>query len=190
MKLPKRGERILSNSSINLDVFEILAKQNYKKVYQSVYYYTNDKYISEDSVQQAFMIAYKNLNQLKSKDKFAAWVISIAINEAKRLLKYNNNAKITTITESHLNKLSNGKEENDIEIKEDINNLLNQLNHKETEILVLKYHADLTLPQIAKLLGISLSNAKVRLHRAKEKFRNLIDKDLNLTMGGRKSNGL
>ncbi|GAB6152060.1 sigma-70 family RNA polymerase sigma factor [Desulfosporosinus burensis] len=171
-------------SSKDLEIFEILAKQTYERVYQTVYYYTKDKYISEDAVQQAFVIAYNKLNQLEFKDKFASWVISIALNEAKRMLNNKNNDKITLLTDLHLGMLSDSSLENDIELKEDINNVLKRLNKKEHEILVLKYYADLTLHQIAMLLDINLSNAKVRLHRAKEKFRNLIDKDLNQNLGG------
>lgn len=163
---------------MDLDFFEILTKQNYDKVYKSIYIYTNDKYISEDAVQQAFVIAYKKLDQLKIKEKFASWVISIALNEAKRMLNSKNNAKVTHLTDLHLINLSDNKE-NDIDLKEDIDNILNRLKKKETEILVLKYYADLTLQQIADSLGINLSNTKVRLHRAKENFRNLLVQDLN-----------
>lgn len=165
-------------NSNNLDVFEILTKQNYKKVYQTVYSYTKDKHISEDAVQQAFIIAYKKLDQLKFKEKFASWVISIALNEAKRILNNKHNAKITPLTDLHLNILSDSKD-NNVELKEDIYNVLNKLKEKETEILVLKYYSDLTLQQIADFLGINLSNTKVRLHRAKENFRKLINQDLN-----------
>lgn len=79
------------SNNVNLDVFEILVKQNYKKVYQTVYTYTNDKYISEDAIQQSFMIAYNKLHQLNSKDKFASWVIAIALNEAKQCYDYLDN---------------------------------------------------------------------------------------------------
>ncbi len=163
----------MSLYGINLDVFEILVNQNYDKVYQTIYFYTKDKYISEDAIQQAFVIAYKKLDQLKTKDKFASWVISIALNEAKRMLKSKLNDKVIPLTDLHLNKLPDNKEK-DIDLKENIDNVLNKLKKKETEILVLKYYADLSLQQIADLLDISLSNTKVRLHRAKEKFRNLI----------------
>lgn len=77
-----------------------------------------------------------------------------------------------------------------MELKEDINSILNKLKQKETDILVLKYYADLTLQQIADLLEINLSNTKVRLHRAKEKFRKIIDKDDNQNMGGYISNDI
>ncbi|HBV85358.1 MAG TPA: sigma-70 family RNA polymerase sigma factor [Desulfosporosinus sp.] len=173
----------MSFSDANLDIFEILVKQHYKKVYQTVYTYTRDKYISEDAVQQAFLIAYKKIHQLNSKDKFASWVTSIALNEAKRMLNNKNNTTITSITGFHLNRLQDSKEF-DIELKEDVGNVLKKLKQKDMEILVYKYYADLTLQQIADLLGNKLSNTKVRLHRAKEAFRKLIDKDMNEDMGG------
>ncbi|EHQ88597.1 RNA polymerase sigma factor [Desulfosporosinus youngiae] len=130
----------MSFSGANLNIFEILVKQHYKKVYQTVYTYTKDKYISEDAVQQAFLIAYKKLHQLNSKDKFASWVTSIALNEAKRMLNNKNNTTITSITEFHLNRLQDSKEF-DIELKEDVGNVLKKLKQKDMEILVYKYYA-------------------------------------------------
>lgn len=164
-----------------LDFFEILTRQNYEKVYKTVFLYTKDKWISEDAVQQAFTIGYNKLDQLKSKDKFTSWIICIALNEAKRMLIEKYNARITPIADFHM-KLSHSNEI-DIELKEDVNNILCKLEKKEAEILVLKYYADFTLQQITDLLGINLSNAKVRLHRAKEKFRKMLDNDLQ-NMGG------
>ncbi|AFQ42240.1 RNA polymerase sigma factor [Desulfosporosinus meridiei] len=162
-----------------IDIFEILVKQNYEKVYKTIYFYTKDKYISEDAVQQAFVIAYSKLNQLNSKDNFASWVTSIALNEAKHMLKNNYHKKITPMTDFHKETLLYS-EEDDIVLKEDINNTLTKLKHKDNQILVLKYYADLTLQQISDLLGINLSNTKVRLHRAKEAFRKLINQDIDL----------
>ena len=156
----------MSHNRFDLDVFEILVKQNYKKVYQTIYTYTKDNLISEDAVQQSFIIAYNKLNQLESKDKFDSWVISIALNEAKHMLKNKNKKKITPITDFHIETLSYSEEDN-IDFKEDIDN----------EILVMKYYADLTLQQISDLLDISLSNTKVRLHSAKEAFRKLINQN-------------
>lgn len=170
--------RALSIHGINLDIFEILVKKNYEKIFKTVYSYTKDNYITEDAVQQAFVIAYKKLNQLNSKDKFDSWVTSIALNQAKHMLSRKNNKKIVPMTNLHLETLSYS-EEKDIDLKEDIDNALNKLEHKDSQILVLKYYADFTLQQISDLLGINLSNTKVRLHRAKEEFRKLINLDLN-----------
>lgn len=166
----------MSSIGRNLDVFEILVKQNYEIVYKSIYLYTKDKWIAEDAVQQAFIIAYNKLEQLKSKDKFASWVIAIALNEAKKMLNDKNNSKVTSLTLTPLRMMPDD-EECAIILKEDVRNILRKLEKKQTEILILKYYADLTMQQITDILGLNLSNAKVRLHRAREKFRELIDKN-------------
>lgn len=83
------------------------------------------------------------------------------------MLNDKNNVKFTPITDNHLKTLSDGKE-SDIEFKKDFDNILSKLKKNETEILILKYYSDLTLQQITVLLGINLSNAKVRLYRAKK----------------------
>lgn len=160
----------------DMDTFEILTKQNYAKVYKTVFLYIKDKWVSEDAVQQAFVISYNKLDQLKSKDKFTPWVTAIALNEAKKMLKDKNNAKVTPISDFHIKTLFDHKD-HDITLKEDVDIILGKLKPKETEILFLKYFADFTLQQITEQLGISLSNTKVRLHRAKERFRELVDKD-------------
>lgn len=162
----------MSINDVNLEVFEVLVKQNYQKVYQTVYAYTIDKYITEDAVQQAFVIAFKQLNKLKFKDKFASWVITIALNEAKRMLRDKNNIKLKSMTDMSITI------DNDIELKEDVCQTLNRLKRQDAEILILKYYADLTLQQISDILGINISNAKVKLHRAKEKFRELTENKL------------
>jgi RNA polymerase sigma-70 factor, ECF subfamily len=169
-------------NGLSLDIFEILVKENYDKVYRVIYYYTRDQFLSEDAVQQAFVTAYSNLHQLKAKDKFASWVITIALNEAKRMLKNNNCPTVTPITDAHLGKYQDNME-TAIELKVDMNTVINKLKQKDTEILVLKYYADLTLQQIADFLGLNISNTKVRLHRAKEKFRDLFDQD-HQNLGG------
>lgn len=161
----------------NLEIFEILVKQYYDKVYKVVFIYSKDKWISEDAVQQAFVIAYNKLDQLRSKDRFFAWVSVIALNEAKRMLRIKSKEMMTSI--EGYEKMARVSDEIDIDQKIDIGQTLIKLNQKETEILVLKYYADLTLKQIADLLSINLSNTKVRLHRTKEKFRKLIDENFN-----------
>lgn len=166
-----------------LESFNLLFKQNYTKIFLTIYFYTNDRYIAEEAVQQAFIIAFKKINDLKNKDKFVSWVTSIAINEAKHLLKKQSEDKIISLTDIHQNLYSKDIEES-VDIKNDVQNVLKQLKDQEAEILVLKYITDLPLRQICDLLGINISNAKIRLLRARKSFRSLIEETFNKEIGG------
>lgn len=159
---------MLGNSSLSM--FEILYRENYSKVYKTVYFYTRDKYISEEALQQAFIIAFKKIGSLVEKDKFSSWVTVIALNEAKHLLKKQSEIKIVPIDELNLI----GKTENKFfaaEIKTDIDNVFKKLKPQEAEVLIYKYYADLTLEQISSIMNISIANVKVRLYRAKDSFK-------------------
>lgn len=170
------------NKTSDLDFFEILVKQNYDKVYRAVYAYTKDRFVSEDAVQQAFIIVFRKINELKDKDKLASWATIIAINESKHILKKRANENVVYLPDMELG-FSGNFNEDQLDSKSDIKNLLKNLKKPETEILILKYYADLTLQQISEVLGINLSNTKVRLHRARESFRKLLEKD-NQSLGG------
>lgn len=85
--------------SSELELFEILFRQNYEKLYHIAYSITRDKELSKDAVQQAFLQAYRKRNQLKDKGKFSAWVATITVNKAKNLVKSSIRLKVVPITD-------------------------------------------------------------------------------------------
>jgi RNA polymerase sigma-70 factor (ECF subfamily) len=56
---------------------------------------------------------------------------------------------------------------------------LSQLPIDYREVLILKYKNDLTMEDIAKMLGISVSGAKMRVHRGLDKMRNYLEETDN-----------
>ena len=51
---------------------------------------------------------------------------------------------------------------------------LQQLNPQQREVILLHYYEDLSFPEIAELVGASLSAVKVRAHRGYERLRELL----------------
>ncbi len=170
-------------NEISMDLFEILCKNNYDRVYRAVFLLTKNQQITEDAVQQAFVIAFRKINQLKDKDRFSSWVITIGLNEAKKVLINQAKHRVIPLSEIEFN-ICPASDDFQLNIKDEIQSSLRKLKTNESEILYLKYYADLSLEQIAKFLDISLSNAKVRLHRAKISFKNLISNNDEIIGGG------
>lgn len=167
-----------------LTMFELLCRENYNIVYRTVFYYTKNKYIAEEAVQQAFIISFRKIDSLLNKEKFSSWVITIALNEAKHLLKKQKLENKIILLED----ISNIHKEDfifsSLETKHDVNNILKRLKIQEAEVLILKYYADLTMEQIASFTNLSLTNVKVRLHRAKESFRRAMKDISKQDLGG------
>lgn len=162
------------NQNSNLELFEVLFRQCYDKLYRVAYSITRDKELSKDSVQQAFFQSYKKINQLKDKGKFPAWVTTITIHEAKNMVKSSKRLKAVPITDDIHSKAVDSFEHAYI-IKDQVTRVLNVLSVHDSEVLVLRYYSDLTLEEIASILNITKSNAKVRLHRAKVNFKEIMD---------------
>jgi RNA polymerase sigma-70 factor, ECF subfamily len=59
----------------------------------------------------------------------------------------------------------------DVERREDVRRALAALPAREREIVLLKFHGQLTNTELARAMGISESNAGTRLHRALERLR-------------------
>ena len=73
------------------------------------------------------------------------------------------------IHESSINKTTQPSEHQSI-----VNRTLQKLPAQERDVLMLRYHLDLSLQDIATTQGIGLSAAKMRLYRALEKFTELL----------------
>ena len=144
------GHLTFLNQNSNLELFEILFKQCYDKLYRVAYSITRDKELSKDAVQQAFFQSYKKMNQLKDKGKFPAWVTTITVNEAKNMVESTMRFKVVPITEDIHTKTVDSFEHAYI-IKDQVTRVLNVLSVDDSEILVLRYYSDLTLEEIASI---------------------------------------
>lgn len=167
--LPKKnGERC------NINAFsEVLFAECYEKVYRIIFSITFNKERTEDIVQEAFYKALTHIESLKKDEKFCSWVITIALNEMKDQTKrYNRQKKV--LEEAALSEIAvsiKAKSEFDnADAKTDMRSMLNMLEEKDREILVLSYILDFPIDRIAGHFDITTNNARVRLSRAKAKL--------------------
>lgn len=164
-------------SSKSLELFEILFRQHYCKLYQIAYSITRDKELSKDAVQQAFIQVYRKREQLKDKEKFSAWVTTITVNEAKNLIKSSIRLKVVPLADIADGIKTNSVTdsfEHDYIIKDQVERVLNVLSVDDSEILVLRYYSDLTLEEIASILKLTVPNVKIRLYRARANFKEVM----------------
>lgn len=157
---------------ISIDMFERLCEAHYADIYYTVCYITKDPLLAQDGVQQAFIKAFREFHTLRKREKFNSWIVAIALNEMKHIQKREAHLKIVPI-DSNLHTIAAA--DDDLDMKLDVQEVLNKLNEHEAEILVLKYFADLSVARISEILEISENNVKQRLHRARLKYQELTE---------------
>ena len=122
-----------------------------------------DKLLAEDILQTTWLKAINSLHSFQIRNVgISPWLFAIAKNECKQhwrkeIPSIELNSEIVDVTE-----VDNKTDENNILIEQ----IFNKLREEDRELLRLRYIADLTPNNIAKILNINFVAVRVRLHRA------------------------
>ena len=125
---------------------------------------TRHRETAEDIVQETFNDAFRFLSSFKGRSSLRTWLYKILF---RKMLKEKERKRPEKL-EFESGNLDSGFSR--AETKIDTASVLEQLAEKERSILMLAYWDELKLEEIAEILEISLSNAKVSLFRARRRF--------------------
>lgn len=165
------------------DAFRLIVEKYEKPIFNLMYRTTGNREEAADLAQDAFLRAYENIKKYKIGKKFYSWLYTIALNiardhmrgkarEAKFHIERKANLRMAVDT------LEFREEENYYETQA-IYQALAQLPIDYREILILKYKNGWTMRDIAKMFNISVSGAKMRVHRGLDKMRNYLEASEN-----------
>lgn len=136
----------------------------------------------EDLVEEVLVATYINLQSFDTKKKFSSWIFRVAHNKA---IDYFKKKKIRT------NDLGDSEEmwgdnhklieeaEIDLDRTKMINKVVEELDFKYREVIILYYYEDKNYEEISDILRISNSNVGVLLYRAKKILKELLEESIN-----------
>lgn len=150
-----------------------------REIYAYVYLRVNKMEVAEDIVQDVFAKAWRSRGTFdEKKSSLKSWLFTITRNHLADF--YKKNAFMTTVVL-----------EEDIESEEDLSSefedkallklvfeKLRLLNEKDQDLIILRYKLDYKVKDIAEIMGLSLTDAKVSLHRAVKKLIEFCAEDL------------
>ncbi len=136
------------------------------------YVYLRDEEMAKDAVQETFLKAYRALHTFRNECSRKTWLIRIAMNTCRSMQRsgwFRHMDRRITPEELPL-----AREENE----EDLNLTcaIMALPGKWKEIILLYYWQEMSVREIAELLGIAQSTVSNRLKRAREKLRGMLDR--------------
>jgi len=165
------------NFSADTQSFEKIYNEVFPLVYKVSYHITGDAGISEDVCQEAFIKFYNRTVSFPSVDDAKYWLIRVVKNisfnyckrESRKQKIFDRIKNDPVFTDE-----TGEKELLREETKKTVNDMLKLLPEKLRAPLVLREFAGLNYKEISKVLGISESNVKVRIFRARENLQKLI----------------
>ena len=153
-----------------MDEFEKLLAEVSSGVERFVRYRLSSQADADDVLQEVYLSAYRKFPQLKNKDAFKPWIISIARNKCNDYFRAKAAQMEISIEELSQQELSAGRL--GISVVHTVRETLDRLGDKDKQILYLYFWKELSQTEIAKLLDIPVGTVKSRLHTAKQHFKN------------------
>jgi RNA polymerase sigma-70 factor (ECF subfamily) len=143
---------------------------------------------ARDVVQDAFLNAFKSLDRFEGNSKLSTWLHRIAVNGALmklRTRKRKPEQSIETLLPSfledghHEERFTSWEEPVDqamerAETRQLVRQKIEELPESYRTVLVLRDIEGLDTEETAKMLGLSVNAAKIRLHRARQALRTML----------------
>lgn len=157
--------------------FDELFRRYEDYVYRIAYGIVGDPEVAADVTQDVFVQVYRSLRFFRKGSRFSTWLYRIAANravDAARSMKRRSRAH----TEENLEQRAdpNGDPaagDDQLDLQERVMAVMDRLPPQHREALTLRYMQLLSIEEMAAVMGCSVVAAKVRLHRARLKFRDL-----------------
>ena len=155
--------------------FNILYTKYYERIFLFILRRCSDENVAADITQQTFVKAMINLEKFEFRGlPFSSWLYRISLNELNLYFRETKKRRSVSLDEKELDILNAEQTDNE-EIKEipmeHLIQALNVLSEGEVTLLEMKYFEKRSHREISEILGITESNAKVKLHRIIKKMR-------------------
>ncbi|HUQ46103.1 MAG TPA: RNA polymerase sigma factor [Gemmatimonadaceae bacterium] len=135
-----------------------------------------DREDADDALQSAFVRAYRNLAKCQDPSRFGAWLYQIAVNECRTLGTRRGRRELRLVRgDTTLDQLGDSRPSDDLAAREEIQRALDQLDGDQREAFVLKHVEELSYEEMAELTGLGVSALKMRVKRACERLRALLE---------------
>jgi RNA polymerase sigma-70 factor (ECF subfamily) len=136
---------------------------------------SGDEALAEDAAQAAWWIAWRKLPSLRDHDRVKPWLVAVAANEARKLIKREHRHGIVELRVTP--DPSAGPDPAGEIDHVDLANALNHLRPEDRALVAMRYVADLDSFELAPVLGISPSGVRSRLSRLLDRLRKELGDD-------------
>lgn len=170
--------------------FERVVHQESPRLFRMIMRIVRDEEEAKSILQETYLQAYKRLGTFRRESKFSTWLYAIGLNLARAALR--KLKRFDTLDENQIDKLqpsfSNGmqmghsetwsphKIAEQSERKRIVHETIAKLPEDYRMVITLRDIEEMSTIEVAQVLNISEGAVRVRLHRARQAMRKLLDK--------------
>lgn len=165
------------------EAFTALVLELGDRLYSVAYRILRDADQAEDAVQQALLIAWRQLPQLREADRFEAWLYRVLVNVCRREIRRTPRwvpglhlmDDVAAATPDVLLTTSR---------RDELERAFRRLSVDHRAVLVLHHYLGLSGPEIGDALGLSPGTVRSRLHYARQAMRASLEADARSVVHG------
>ena len=166
-----------NDAARRLDQFAEKYQQFFPRVFAYVYGRVYNVHQAEDLVSEVFERAFLKMDSLRNDEAFATWLFTIARNLVTSQAR--KRGRETIVAPDILKSVvaTSISVENEVLVREEVAAVvkcLKKFPQREQDIVSLKFDAELTNGQIARVMGLSEANVRVILFRTLRKLREML----------------
>lgn len=166
----------------SMAAFEELVKRHERRMFRIARNLLHHREDAEDAVQEAFLKAFRKLQQFQGRSKFSTWLTRITVNQALAKLR-REPAFWSSLAEDPQDEADISPQEiadwapnpetvyTTLELRELLEENLRRLSPKVRSVFLLHDVEELSLQETAQALGLSMSAVKTRSRRARLQLR-------------------
>jgi len=155
-----------------VELFELLIRRHNMRLFRTIRSLLLDDAEAEDALQATYLKAWQALGAFAQRSQFITWITRIALREAAACAaKRQRNTQIEQLpVQDGGAEAYGGSAEHELESREAVRLLerhIDALPESYRQVFVLCAVQEVPADEVASCLGVSISNVRVRLHRAR-----------------------
>lgn len=178
-------ELIAAAQTGDQQAFSVLVERYQRNVRACLAVRMNDRFEVDDLAQEAFLVAYRKINDFDSTKAFGPWIRSIAFYQLKNYWRKHKPdpvggaAELQILIDEEIGlQYSDNNESDSLTALEFCTN---KLNENLQSIVKLHYHDGLSVRELTEKLGVKHSAMTMRLHRIRDQLRQCINENLGIS---------
>jgi RNA polymerase sigma-70 factor (ECF subfamily) len=152
--------------------FETLVRPLVDPAIRLAYSMLGDRWEAEDATQEAVTRAWRKLHQLRPGMPVRPWFLAIVVNQCRnvRRTRWFKTVRLADVFQART----------DVDLEKlDLERALERLPGTDRQAIFMHFYLDLTIEEVAVVLGVSPSAARGRIYRACRRLRpGLVEEDL------------
>lgn len=156
--------------------FRPLYEKYYKRIFLFVLHRTGEKEVSADITSQVFLKALSGLDKYEFRGlPFSSWLFRIAINECNTLFRKSKSVRTVVLEDHHAERVYEEMfgENTAEELRRKLPRILQELKPQELQLIELRFLEERAFKEVAEILNISETYAKVRTYRILDRMKKL-----------------